>query len=203
MRTALFTILKNIIILALLIVTLVYVFSVYIRHREFMLLFYVLGALYLAAGLLEVRSYRMMIVNRPDAFSYVTDGAVAKSVIKIALFLVVGIVLYISGSIIKYMALLCFLRSALELATMLYKLFTGSMFIYFEGDEIRLFTTKPARVYAGELVQVNFRHGLAYLVKSDGKSITLRTDVMRKKEEFTARLRSWAAEYKVALVEEP
>lgn len=187
----------------LLTVTLVYVFSVYMRLKEFMLLFYLLGGLYLLAGLLEVRSYRKVILNGQDAFNYVTDAAVAKSVIKIALFLVVGIVLYISGSIIKYMALLCFLRSVLELATLLYKLFTGAMFIYFEGDEIRLQTTKPARVYAGELRQVNFRHGLAYLVKSDGKSVTLRTDVMKNREAFVERLRRWALEHQVALVEEP
>lgn len=203
MRTALFTILRNIIIIALLIVTLVYVFSVYIRVKEFMLVFYILGGLYLLAGLLEVRSYRKIILNEQDAFNYVTDAAVAKSVIKIALFLVVGIVLYISGSIIKYMALLCFLRSVLELAALLYKIFTGSMFIYFEGDEVRLQTTKPARVYAGELSQINFRHGLTYLVRSDGKSITLRTDVMKRKEAFTERLRRWASEHQVALVEEP
>lgn len=203
MRTALFTILRNIIILILLIVTLVYIFSVYIRLKEFMLLFYTLGGLYLLAGLLEVRSYRSMILDRREVFAYVTDAVVAKSVIKIALFLAVGIVLYISGSIIKYMALLCFLRSALELVTILYKLFTGSMFIYFNGDEIGLFTTKPQKVYAGGLSQINYRHGLAYLVKSDGKSITLRTDVMPEKEAFLERLRRWAAEQQVALVEEP
>lgn len=203
MKAALLSILKNVLILSVLVVTSVYIFSVYIRRNEFLLLFYILGSLYLLAGLFETYSYRAITRRKPDVFVYVTDAAVTRSVIKIALFLVVGIVLCISGSIIRNMAYICFLRAALELINLCYKLATGAMSIGIDAKEITVLSGKLERIYAADLKQVHYRHGLLYLVKHNGKTVTIRMDMMRCKEAFDACVKKWAAANQVEVVSEP
>lgn len=203
LRTAVFTILKNVMMLAVLSITLIYVFSAYMRLEEFLLLFYITGAAYLLAGFIEAYSYKALVKNKADLFNYVTDSAIAKSILKIILFLGVGILLYTSGSMIRYLAFICFLRSALELVNLAYKAFTGAMFIYLGQDVINIVTTKPERVYASEVQQINCRHGLVYLIKHDKKTVTLRADVMNEKEVFVSKLRQWASNNGIAVVDEP
>jgi hypothetical protein len=189
--------------LIVLAITLIYVFSAYMRLHEFMILFYVTGAAYLAAGFLEAYSYKALVKNKADIFTYVTDSAIAKSSLKIILYMAVGVLLYASGSIIKYMSFLCFLRSGLELINLCYKAMSGSMFIYLDRDVINIVTTRPERVYSSEIQQINCRHGLVYLVKNDKKTVTLRSDIMRGKDVFMSRLLQWAADHGITVVNEP
>src|ERR1700741_2555272 len=112
--------LKNFILLALIVVSLVFVFTNYIGYTEVKYIFFGFGAVYVFASIFEANKLAEL---RPDTkkFDYFTDAFIAKRVIKIITFIVCGILMLLSQSIFKYMAFLCFLVAFTEIVVTLWR----------------------------------------------------------------------------------
>ena len=73
-----------------------------------------MGLLFIIVSCLE--AYNISQVKEGTTkFIYFPDGFVAKRVIKIIMLVCIGILMYISNSIIKYMSFLCFLIAFTEI----------------------------------------------------------------------------------------
>lgn len=203
MKTALFSILKNLVLLVILAVTLVFIFSVYIVKQEFLIFFGVGAGCYILTALLEAKSHKGLISTGSKVFAYHTASAIAKYVIKLALYAVIGLVLFVSGSTMKYMAWVCFMVSGTELILMLYKRFTKGFYIALNEEKIVVSTTKPVVAFVDGIRQINTRHGLVYILKHDQHAITIRVDIMPDKVAFMQELTNWAASRSIPFVSEP
>jgi len=189
---ALFSVLlKNIILLALIVISLVFIFTQYIGFKEVWYIFYGMGGGYVIAACLE--AYLLSRVrNETRKFVYFTDGFLAKRFIKIISFTCIGILLYYSGkSIIKYMAFLCFLIAFSEIIVTLWRKLNNLCFVALEGDQLILATNKLEVTSAKEIEKIESRHGLMYFVNYNKKVIRLRTDLMSEKEQFKSTLNQW------------
>jgi hypothetical protein len=188
---SLFSILfKNILLLSIITVTLVFMFTQYIGFTEIRYVFGIMGVLYVLAACLEAYTLSQ-IKTDTKKFIYFTDGFVAKRIIKMIALTSVGIILYYSQSIIKYMAFLCFLIAFTELIVTVWRYAKNLCFVAFENNTLILSTNKINTTTAKELQKVEYRHGLMYFVKHNKKTITLRTDLMKEQDEFKNTLESW------------
>jgi len=212
-KTALFSILRNLLLLVILAITTLYIYNAYMRQNgytvspdlsrsTFLGLFYTLGFVFLLLSLIETYLQSRFARELPDRYSYATDSAVAKYMIKIMLLLIAGIVMYVSGSVIRYLAYVCFLAALTEFLIFCLKRIAGLMFIGIGERLICILSSKPVLVYASEIEHIHYRHGLVYLVKKDKESVTLRADLMKEKDAFLARLTAWASANQIALVQE-
>ncbi|MDF2447684.1 MAG: hypothetical protein K0R26_188 [Bacteroidota bacterium] len=188
---ALFSILlKNLILLALVVISLVFIFTQYIGYREVRYVFLGLGILYVLASCLE--AYVLSTVKHTTTkFTYFPDGLIAKRVIKIIAFVVIGVLLFYSGSIIRYMAFICFLIAFTEIAVTLWRRMKNLCFVALEDDQLIISTNKIETTTAKEIQKIETRHGLTYFVNYSGKAITLRTDMMESNLAFKSALDSW------------
>lgn len=182
--------LKNLVLLALIVISLVFVFTQYIGYKEVRYIFLGMGLIYVAASCLEVYALSR-IKKETKKFIYFTDGFLAKRIIKIVSFSCVGVVLYFSGSIIKYMAFLCFLIAFTEIVVTLWRKLNNLCFVAFEDDVLILSTNKIDTTSAMEIQKIETRHGLTYFVNYNKKTITIRTDTMKESQEFKLALDSW------------
>ncbi|MBS1636322.1 MAG: hypothetical protein JST26_10420 [Bacteroidetes bacterium] len=203
MKTALFSILKNLVLLLILGVILVFIFSIYIVKQEFLICFAAGSLLYILACILEAHSHKALITSGSTVFMYHTASAVAKYVIKIAVYVVIGVVFLVSGNNMKYMAWLCFMVAGAEVVIMLYKHFTKGYYISLSDEKLVVSTTKPEVAFISGIKQINTRHGLVYILKHDLKAITIRVDIMPDKEAFMQKLTSWAADHQIPFISEP
>lgn len=183
--------LKNIILLALIVISLVFMFTQYIGFKEVRFIFLGMGILYILASCYEAFSLSR-VKNGTRKFIYFTDGFVAKRVIKIIVFVCVGVLMYFSGkSMIKYMSFLCFLIAFTEIVVTVWRKLKHLCFVALEDDKLILSTNKIDTTSAKQIEKIESRHGLMYFVNYNKKAITLRTDVMKEKDEFKIALQEW------------
>jgi hypothetical protein len=190
---SLFSILfKNIILLALITVSLIFVFTSYIGYKEVRFVFLGLGLLFIIASCLEAYTLSQIKLETKK-YIYFPDGFVAKRVIKIISFTCIGVLMFVSGSIIKYMAFLCFLIAFTEIVVTLLRKFKHLCFVALEDDKLIISTNKIDTTSAKEIQKIEARHGLTYFVNYNKKTITLRTDMMQENNEFKIALDNWVA----------
>lgn len=166
-------------------------FTQYIGFKEVRFVFLGMGVLYILASCYE--AYSLSRVKKGTIkFIYFTDGFVAKRVIKIIVFVCVGVLMYFSGkSMIKYMSFLCFLIAFTEIVVTVWRKLKHLCFVALEDDKLILATNKIDVTSAKQIEKIESRHGLMYFVNYNKKAITLRTDVMKEKDEFKIALQEW------------
>jgi hypothetical protein len=188
---SLFSILiKNLVLLTLIVISLVFVFTTNIGYKEIQYIFLSMGTLYVLAACFE--AYKLS-QTKPGTkrFIYFPDGFAAKRFLKVIAFTACGVVLYVSHSIIMYLSFLCFLIGFTEIVVTAWRYFKHLCFIAFEDDRLLLATNKIHTIRAKEIAKIEARHGLTYFVNHNKNSITVRTDMMDEKEAFKLALEEW------------
>ena len=195
---SLFSILfKNLVLLALIVISLVFVFTQYIGYKEIRYIFLGMGLLYVFASCFEAYALSQ-VKTGTQKFIYFPDGFVAKRIIKIISFTCIGVLLYVSGSIIKYMAFLCFLIAFTEIVVTVWRRVKNLCFVALVDDVLIISTNKIDTTSAKEIQKIETRHGLTYFVNYNKKAITLRTDMMIENAEFKLALDTWIAKNNLA-----
>jgi hypothetical protein len=197
MNTLFSILFKNIILLAIIIVSLVFVFTRFIGYNEVRYIFLGLAVVYIFAACFEAFALSQ-IKKGTRKFIYFPDGLVAKRVIKIIAFTVTGVLLYYSGSIIRYMAFVCFLIAFTEIVVTLWRRFNNLCFVALEDDRLIISTNKIHTTSAKEIQKIESRHGLTYFINYNKKAITLRTDMMKENHEFKTELETWIIRNKLS-----
>lgn len=200
MSTVIFVLLKNLALLFLVIANVVFIFTNYIGYKQSTYLFIGLGAFYLLTSFLEA-----LVLSKPQAnskkFNYLTDAYLSKRFIKVITFVCCGVVLLISGSIIKYLAYLCFTIAITDVIITLVRYFGKWSFVAISDDVISISTNKLITLRANEIEKIEFRHGLTYVITKDKNTVTIRTDNMKGETEFVNALINWINSNSIILVQ--
>jgi hypothetical protein len=149
-----------------------------------------MGLLFVFASCFEAYTLSQ-VKSGTQKFIYFPDGFVAKRIIKIISFVCIGVLMYISGSIIKYMAFLCFLIAFTEIVVTIWRKLKNLCFVALEDDKLIISTNKIDTTTAKEIQKIETRHGLTYFINYNKKAITLRTDMMNENAEFKLALDTW------------
>ena len=189
--------LKNLVLLALITISLVFMFTPYIGYKEVRYIFLGMGLLFVFASCFEAYTLSQ-VKSGTKKFIYFPDGFVAKRIIKIISFVCIGVLMYISGSIIKYMAFLCILIAFTEIVVTIWRKLKNLCFVALEDDKIIISTNKIDTTTAKEIQKIETRHGLTYFINYNKKAITLRTDMMNENAEFKLALDTWIAKNNLA-----
>lgn len=200
MSTVIFVLLKNLALLFFVIANVVFIFTNYIGYKQSTYLFIGLGAFYLLTSFLEA-----LVLSKPQAnskkFNYLTDAYLSKRFIKVITFVCCGVVLLISGSIIKYLAYLCFTIAITDVIITLVRYFGKWSFVAISDDVISISTNKLITLRANEIEKIEFRHGLTYVITKDKNTVTIRTDNMKGETEFVNALINWINSNSIVLVQ--
>jgi hypothetical protein len=190
MRSLFAIVLKNLVLLVLITISLVFIFTKYIGFKEVNYIFLSAGFIYVLAACYE--AYQLSsIKTSTQKFVYFTDGFVAKRILKIIIFVSCGVVLYISGSLIKYLAFLCFLIAFTEIVVTIWRKVKRLCFVALQDSAFIISTNKLNTMYAQDIVKIETRHGITYVIHKNNTSFTLRTDMMREKDAFAVALKKW------------
>jgi hypothetical protein len=190
MRPTLSIIIKNLILFFLLGLSLVFIFSKNIGFKEINYWFLGIGILFLIASCYE--AYSISQINTSTIkIPYFTYGFLAKRFIKVIAFACCGIVLYYSGSLIKYLSFTCFLISFAEIIVVVFRYTKTLSYIAFDKELIIISTNKLEIMHAGSVKKIQRRHGLTFIVDNTNKSFTLRTDILKNKSLFEEQLSQW------------
>ena len=190
MRPTFSILIKNLILFILLGVSLVFIFSKNIGFKEINYLFIGIGISYILARCYE--AYSISLTNTSTIkIPYFTYGFLAKRFIKVIAFACCGVVLYYSGSLIKYLSFACFLISLTEIIVVVFRYTKDLSYIAFDNELLIISTNKLDIMHAGSVKKIQKRHGLTYIVDHTNKSFTLRSDIIKNKSLFEDQLNQW------------
>ncbi len=189
-----FTVLfKNIILLVLLVVSVVFVATPYITLSEIMYLFPSLAFLYIIAAILEA-NYLSKVSSNTLVFYYFTDGFLFKQLLKILLLIIVAVVLLLSKGIIKYLSFICFLIALTDIIILVWRFFTKRYFIGLQDNGLLISLNKIEFIPLFKIAKITERHGLTYIVTQQNKTFSLRTDTMKNADAFKQAFYTWITE---------
>jgi len=190
MKSTLSIILKNIVLFFLLGVSLIFIFSNNIGTVEIKYLFGGIGLLFIIASLNE--AYSISTINKSAIkIPYFTYGFIAKRLIKVIVFCFSGVVLYFSGSIIKYFSFVCFLVAGTEILVVIFRYMKGLSYIAFDKELLIVSTNKLNILHADSIQKIESRHGLTYFIDKNKNAFTLRSDILNDIPLFQKYLNEW------------
>lgn len=188
--------LKNILLLALVSVSLIFIFTNYIGFKEVNYILGTVGLLYVIAACYEAFMLSRIETNA-HRFAYFTDGFLAKRIIKIIVLLTCALFLYYSKSIIKYLTFLCLIIAFTEIIVTIWRYVKKLSFVVLSDYEIMISTNKLNTMKIADIVGIETRHGLTYFVDKADNALTVRTDMMPEKKAFNQELKNWLTKHQL------
>lgn len=188
--------LKNALLLALVIVSLVFIFTSYIGYKEVYYVFGTLGLLYVIASCFEAyKLSQLQIVT--ERFEYFTDGFFVKRIIKIIVLLASAVLLFLSNSIIKYMAFLFAIIAITEIIVTGWRYFKKLCYVAFTDNQLIIATNKIQTIAISNIQKIETRHGLTYFVDKQNNALTIQSYMMKDKEGFSVALKQWLTKHQL------
>lgn len=124
-------------------------------------------------------------------FPYFTNKFVMFRVLKAVLFLALAILLYTSGTRVKYIYPICLIISATE-GIIIYLKYTRSLcFVNIYANYLLVVQGKFTRVFASEISLVEFRHDIFYFVKKNKKTMQIKMFHIQERDKFIQMLNEW------------
>lgn len=188
--------LKNSALLALMVVSLIFIFTNYIGITEINYIYGILGLVFIFASFYEAHALSKIITNAHH-FVYFTDGFFAKRIIKVVAFSTCALFLYNAHTIIKYLAFICIIIVITEIIVTAWRYFKKLSFVVLTNTEIIVATNKQESMAIKDILKIETRHGLTYFVNNELYAITIRSDMMREKDLFNSTLKQWLKQHQL------
>jgi hypothetical protein len=202
MKSALASIGKNLILIAILLFSALNYVSPSFSWKEIVSLQVLAGLAYVFLSCYEYLNANYKASLPVQRYPYFTSSFFMFRFLKVGVFLSFAILLLLSKSQVKYLAPICFMISGTELLITLLKFKKGLCFVNIYANYILIMQQRALKVFATELMIVEFRHGIFYFIKKNHKSLQINLEHIHEKELFLNSIHAWIVRNHVMLSEE-
>ncbi len=124
-------------------------------------------------------------------YPYFSNSFVMMRTFKVLLFSAFAILLVTSGSPVKYLYPLCVIIAATE-AVILYLKYKNSLcFVNIYANYLLLVENRMRRVFANEIMIIEFRHEIFYFVKKNRSTVQIKLEHIKEREHFLFAISDW------------
>jgi hypothetical protein len=124
-------------------------------------------------------------------YPYFTDSYFMYRIIKVVFFLSFAAMLYLSESRVQYIYPVCLIIAGTEAIITYLKYKRSLCFVNIYANYLLLVQNKLTRLFASEIVLVEFRHDNFYFVKKNEKTLLIKLDHIQDKEKFVVAINEW------------
>jgi len=202
MKSALASIGKNLILIAVLLFSALNYFEPSFSWKEIVSVQILAGLVYIFLSCYEYLNANYKASLPVQRYPYFTSSYFMFRALKVGLFLSFAVLLLLSKSQVKYLAPICFIISATELVTTLLKFRKGLCFVNIYANYILIMQQRSIKLFASELMIVEFRHGIFYFIKKNHKSLQINLEHIHEKDYFLQSIHTWIIRNHVMLSEE-
>jgi hypothetical protein len=202
MRSALSSIGKNLILTALVVVSVINFFSHFLNWRDLVVIQIFFGLAYVFLSCYEFLNTQYKAMLPVQRYSYFTNSYVMFKALKIFIFIGFSILLFLSGNRMKYLYPLCIIVALTETLVLFLKYKKGLCFISIYANYLLFAQDKINKVFASHIEVVEFRHDILYFVKKDNKSYQVKLVHIDEREEFLSAIKTWLSRNRIRIGEE-
>lgn len=196
------TLIKTLLLIVLLVLTLISFFSAFISWQDLLLVQSLMGVLFVFLSCYEYlnASYKADLpVQRYPYFPY---SFIMFKVLRAFAFYSFAIMLYTSGTRVKFLFPICVIIGSTELIVLLLRYLKKLCFISIYANYLLFSKNSIFKIFASEIERIEFRHDIFYIIKKNGKSEDVRLVNIADKTPFISHLISWIEKNNILVGEE-
>jgi len=188
---------KNLILLGILVLTGISFFNGWFNWKDLLIIQVLAGLAFIFLSCYEFLNAQYKAFLPVQRYSYFNNSYVMLKTLKIGLFLSFAIILFVSGSRIKYIYPICLTIALTEGLVMFLKYKRGVCFVNIYANYLLFSQDKLSKLFASEIEVVEFRHDIFYFIKKNKKTFTIKLVHIEKREEFTIAMVEWLRRNKI------
>lgn len=202
MNTVIASIGKNLILLALLLVSVINVFAGAMTFKTLIAVQIATGFVYVFLSCYEYLNASYKAALPLKRFPYFSYSVIMFKVLKSAVFLTFAVVLYFAQDRFRMLYPICLVIAITEAIITWLRYRNSMFFVNIYANYLLMVDDKINKLFASDILLVEFRHEIFYFIKKDHKTFTLKLEHLSEKELFTRNLYDWIKRNQVTLSEE-
>jgi len=191
MKSAMASISKNLALVGVLALSAVNFFYHNFSWQEIIIVQCAAGVIYIALSCYEYLNANYKASLPVQRYPYFTNSFVMFRLLKIGVFSSFAILLYTSNSPVKYLYPICLIIASTEGVTTFLKYKKSLCFVNIYANYLLIAQTKLVRLFASEILLIEFRHYIFYFVKKNRKTVLIKLDHIENEDEFIRNLNNW------------
>lgn len=202
MRSALSSLIKNLILTGLLGLSAFNFFTASLSWRDLVAIQVLAGLLYVFLSCYEFLNAQFKASLPVQRYSYFANSYVMFKSLKILVFIGFSIILFLSGNRMKYLYPLCLIIALTEGLVLILKYRKDLCFVSIYANYLMFSQDRITNLFASQIQLVEFRHDIFYFVKKNGKSMQIKLVHIHEREKFIAAMNEWITRNKIQIGEE-
>jgi hypothetical protein len=191
MNSALASIGKNLILMGVVVLTALNLFFAWLNFKELVGVQLLVGLAYVFLTCYEYLNASYKASLPVQRFPYFTNQFFMYRAMKIGVFLIFAVVLFGSGSRVQYMYPICVLIALTEGIVTVLKYRQNLCFVNIYANYLLIAANKFEKIFASEIMLIEFRHDIFYFVKKDTKTVIIKLEHIQNRENFVQSLNEW------------
>jgi hypothetical protein len=191
MNSAVAIIIKNLVLIVIVILTILSYWSHVLNVHQLQVTQWSLGVLYILFTYIEFSNPAYRASLPAERFAYYPGSFFMFRIIKIALFLMFGILLLFVPSVIWILYPICFIIAISEIMVGVIKYVRRLSFVSVGENYVMIARESIEKIFASELENVEYRHDILYFVKKDRKTSVVKVFSVKEHDEFLSKIKSW------------
>ena len=124
-------------------------------------------------------------------FPYFSSRFVMLKTLKVSLFFACAALLYTSGTRVQYIYPICLIIATTETFITFLKYKNSLCFVNIYANYLLFAEDKISKLFASEIMIIEFRHDIFYFVKKNTKSMMIKLEHVQDKEGFLLSINDW------------
>lgn len=191
MKPVLSSIIKNIVLVGLLAFTLANYRYDFISWHELLALQCVAGLVYIFFSCYEYLNLSYKASLPVQRYPYFSSSFVMFRGIKTGFFTLFAVILYLSNDKSQWLYPICVIIAATEAIITWLRFRNDLCFVNIYANYLLISQNSMSKLFAQEIMIVEYRHDIFYFVKKDRKTVMIKLDHIRNREAFLQGMNEW------------
>ena len=191
MNSALASIGKNIILVAIVFLSIVNLTFGWLNWKELLGVQSLVGLAYIFLSCYEYLNASYKASLPVQRYPYFTNKFFMFRALKISIFIAFTLLLFTSHSNLKYIYPICIIIATTEASILYLKYKKALCFVNIYANYLLIVENRFTKVFASEIMIIEFRHDIFYFVKKDRKTVSIKLEHIRHRENFVQSINDW------------
>ena len=191
MKAVIASLVKNAILIGILALWAYNYFYNWLNWQELLAVAGLSGLLYIFVSCYEYlnASYKASLPGK--RYAYFNSSYLMVKILKIATFFAFAALLFTSSSQVRYLYPVCLIIASTETIITLLKYWNDLCFVTIYANYLLISQDRFIKLFASEIVLIEFRHDILYFVKKDTKAFQIKLEHIDERENFLSAINDW------------
>jgi hypothetical protein len=191
MNSAVASIGKNMILMSVVFLSMFNFYFGWLNVKELLGVQVLAGLAYIFLSCYEYLNASYKAALPIQRYPYFSSRFIMFRAMKISLFTAFGLLLLTSGSTLRYLSPICIIIASTETVILYLKYRKGLCFVNIYANYLLIVENKFSKVFASEIMIIEFRHDIFYFVKKNRKTVSIKLEHIRHRESFVQNIHDW------------